>query len=55
LIEDEVHYRLPFESLGDLAHWLVRRELNCIFDFLQDAVAKILQPKLLKSDVQSLW
>ena len=44
LIEDEVRYRLPFEPFGDLAHWFVRRELNYIFDFRQDAVAEILQP-----------
>ncbi len=44
LIEDEVRYRLPFEPFGDLALWLVRRELNYIFDFRQDAVAEILQP-----------
>jgi len=44
LIADEVRYRLPFEPFGDLAHWFVRRELNYIFDFRQDAVAEILQP-----------
>ena len=43
LIEDEVKYRLPLEPLGDLAHWLVRRELNYIFDFRQKRVAEILQ------------
>ena len=45
LIEDEVKYRLPLEPLGDLAHWLVRRELNHIFDFRQKAVEEILQSK----------
>jgi ligand-binding SRPBCC domain-containing protein len=44
LIEDEVRYRLPFEPLGDAAHFFVRRELNYIFDFRQKAVARILQP-----------
>lgn len=43
LIEDEVRYRLPFEPLGDLAHFLVRKELNYIFDFRQKTVAEILQ------------
>lgn len=43
LIEDEVKYRLPLEPLGDLAHWLVRRELDYIFDYRQKAVAEILQ------------
>ncbi len=42
LIEDEVKYRLPFEPLGDLGHWFVRRELKYIFDFRQKAVAEIL-------------
>jgi ligand-binding SRPBCC domain-containing protein len=45
LIEDEVRYRLPIEPLGDVAHWLVRRELDYIFDFRQRTVAEILQPK----------
>ena len=43
LIEDEVRYRLPLEPFGNLAHWLVRRELNYIFDFRQKAVTEILQ------------
>ncbi|MDQ4120876.1 MAG: SRPBCC family protein [Acidobacteriota bacterium] len=43
LIEDEVRYRLPFEPFGDLAHFLVRRELNYIFDFRQKTVAEILR------------
>ncbi len=42
LIEDEVRYRLPLEPLGDLAHFLIRRELNYIFDYRQKAVAEIL-------------
>ncbi len=41
LIEDEVRYRLPLEPFGDLAHFIVRRELNYIFDFRQKAVAEI--------------
>ena len=43
LIEDEVRYRLPFEPFGDAAHFIVRRELNYIFDFRQKEVNKILQ------------
>ncbi len=31
LIEDEVRYRLPLEPLGDIAHFLIRRELNLYF------------------------
>lgn len=42
LIEDEVRYRLPLEPLGDLAHFLVRRELEYIFDYRQKAVADLL-------------
>ena len=42
LIEDEVRYRLPLEPLGDLAHFIVRGQLERIFDFRETAVAKIL-------------
>lgn len=42
LIKDEVRYRLPFEPIGDLFHWLVRGELNRIFDFREKAVKEIL-------------
>jgi len=45
LIEDEVRYRLPLEPLGDIAHFLIRRELNYIFDYRQKAVAEILAPR----------
>ncbi len=42
LIEDEVRYRLPLEPLGDIAYFLVSRELEYIFDFRQTAVEQIL-------------
>ncbi|HXG82735.1 MAG TPA: SRPBCC family protein [Pyrinomonadaceae bacterium] len=42
-IEDIVRYRLPFEPLGDLARWFVRRELDYIFDYRQKVVAEILK------------
>lgn len=45
LIEDEVKYRLPLEPLGDLAHFIVRRQLNYIFDYRQEAVMAILGRK----------
>jgi ligand-binding SRPBCC domain-containing protein len=40
LIEDEVRYRLPLEPLGDLLHFLIRKELDHIFDFRQRAVSE---------------
>ena len=43
LIEDEVKYRLPVEPFGDFVHFLIRRELNYIFDFRQKSVKEILQ------------
>ena len=42
LIKDEVRYRLPLEPLGDLAHFIVRGQLERIFDFRQTAVAELL-------------
>lgn len=42
LIGDEVRYRLPLEPLGDAAHFIVRRELEKIFDFRQKKVAELL-------------
>jgi ligand-binding SRPBCC domain-containing protein len=40
LIEDEVRYRLPLEPFGDLAHFIVERQLKNIFDFREKAVAE---------------
>lgn len=45
LIQDNVRYRLPLEPFGDAAHFIVRRELDYIFDYRQKTVAEILQPK----------
>ncbi len=42
LIEDEVRYRLPLEPLGDIAHFIVRRQLDYIFDHRQKVVAELL-------------
>lgn len=52
-IDDEVRYRLPFEPLGDLGHFLVRRELDYIFDYRQKTVAEILQPKIAERALQT--
>lgn len=44
LIQDNVRYRLPLEPLGDVMHFMVRKELDRIFDFRQKAVEEILSP-----------
>jgi hypothetical protein len=38
IVEDTVHYRLPFGPFGDLFHPLVRLQLGRIFWFRQAAV-----------------
>lgn len=45
LMEDEVRYRLPFEPLGDIAHFFVKSELAYIFDYRQKVVAEMLAIK----------
>jgi ligand-binding SRPBCC domain-containing protein len=42
VIEDTVHYRLPFGPLGDLFHPLVRLQLRRIFRFRRSAVRRCL-------------
>jgi ligand-binding SRPBCC domain-containing protein len=42
IIEDRVHYPLPFVPLGDLFHPLVRLQLKRIFRFRQSAVRSYL-------------
>ena len=43
LIRDEVRYRLPLEPFGDLAHFLVARQLKSIFDFRERAIERELR------------
>jgi ligand-binding SRPBCC domain-containing protein len=40
-VEDEVRYRLPLEPLGDLFHFIVRGELEKVFDFRQQVIAEV--------------
>lgn len=42
IIEDVVHYRLPFEPFGDVFHPLVRLQLKRIFRFRRSAVQSCL-------------
>lgn len=42
VIEDTVHYRLPFGPFGDLFHPLVRLQLRRIFRFRRSAVRRCL-------------
>lgn len=42
LMEDEVRYRLPFEPFGDVVHFIVRRELEMIFDHRQKVVEELM-------------
>jgi ligand-binding SRPBCC domain-containing protein len=47
LIEDQVTYSLPMSPLTDMFHFLVRRELNYIFDYRQAEVERILTKEAL--------
>jgi ligand-binding SRPBCC domain-containing protein len=42
LMEDEVRYRLPLEPLGDIAHFIVERQLRNIFDYRNKVVVEML-------------
>ena len=39
---DEVRYALPFQPLGDLAHPIVRRQLDRIFDYRAEVVPTLI-------------
>lgn len=45
IMRDLVRYRLPFEPLGDLAHWYVKKELKYIFDYRYKVIEEIFQPQ----------
>ena len=49
-IQDLVSYRLPFEPLGDLGHWYVRKELEYVFDYRQKIVTELLRTDRTLSD-----
>lgn len=38
---DRVEYALPLQPLGEMAHFLVRRQLKRIFDFREKAIQEI--------------
>jgi ligand-binding SRPBCC domain-containing protein len=42
-MEDDVTYSLPSQPLGELAHPLVRSQLERIFSYRQETILKILQ------------
>ena len=45
IMKDIVRYRLPLETLGDLAHWYVKKELKYIFDYRYKVIEEIFQSK----------
>lgn len=45
IMQDRVRYRLPFEPLGDLAHWYVKKELKYIFDYRYKLIEEIFPAK----------
>jgi ligand-binding SRPBCC domain-containing protein len=42
IVEDEVRYRLPFGMLGNLVHFLVRRQLDRIFAFRSERIRELI-------------
>ncbi len=41
VMDDCVRYRLPFEPLGEVAHFLVRKQVEAIFDYRCKIIAEI--------------
>jgi ligand-binding SRPBCC domain-containing protein len=40
---DEVHYALPLAPIGEIAHFIVRAQLDRIFDFRARAVPEMVE------------
>ena len=45
-IRDEVHYALPFEPIGRIAHPLIRSRLDRIFEYRETRVRELLTPQI---------
>lgn len=41
LMEDEVRYRLPFEPLGDIAQFLIARQIAKIFAYREQTITSV--------------
>jgi ligand-binding SRPBCC domain-containing protein len=52
IMEDIVRYRLPFEPLGDIAHFYVKRELKYIFDYRYKAIEEIFNSSKAKQQAK---
>jgi ligand-binding SRPBCC domain-containing protein len=53
-IRDEVHYALPFEPIGRMAHPLVRARLDRIFEYREIRVRELLTPQASPAEERSL-
>jgi len=49
IMRDRVHYRLPLEPLGDIAHWYVKKELKYIFDYRYKIIEEMFDKENRKS------
>jgi ligand-binding SRPBCC domain-containing protein len=53
-IRDEVHYALPFEPIGRMAHPLIRSRLDRIFEYREIRVRELLTPQASPAEERSL-
>jgi ligand-binding SRPBCC domain-containing protein len=53
-IRDEVHYALPFEPIGRMAHPLIRSRLDRIFEYREIRVRELLAPQASLVDERAL-